>query len=800
MKIKINKLPKQLVKAQVGRQIQGSLAITPTKMGGGNYTNSLANQKPSFKQTLQPEKRENSNLEAELGEVAYGGISGDNIPDTFKIGGKRHSQGGTPLNLPDGSFIYSDTASMKIKDPEVLKMFDLKPRKAGYTPADIAKKYDINSYKKILYDPNTDELTRKTATLMIKNYVMKLGYLALIQEASKGFPQGMPEAAEPVLETMGYSMEDFIPEPVIEGQKEIMNQEKSENGAPMQMPNGAPIASEESLYGDDANAQQMPVNPTMPMAQYGMTMGGYDMPMYPDGGISVSTNSSSGTITDAGRLKTEYATGKYKPGTAQPGKQYVDIGDGISGIGTESGKDVAFSYSGGADGSWNPTRQQAIDQYCKNMKNPKSTYFYGVAAKDVAEANFGYLKNSKNPKDQAEYEAILKKLETCKAGGKQTSFEYVKKGEQPNECWCTVDGKEVPGKTNPNWDGKDPATKCLPCDETPVVKDCPCQDAQGNDIPGKFAQKDANGDCLPETCDEIPVTKDCPCEDAEGNIIPGKFAQKDANGECLPETCQEDTGIIPRQETPMYSDVAARNILTQASMNPNVPRTNFAIPYRAEMAGTYEDYLAKIQNNQRAEANTANLIAGTAGGAGEDFAKNMALSGQTAAANENAISNTQNRNVQTGLGVNQFNAQTKNLNNAQRAEVWNNMFATTAGDKLQENMGRNQIKQNTQMAIADAEAEMQGRALSNYQNKQFGTTYRRGLPYFKSGKPQIPEKSSDVNERIKELQAIYGKDAKMGDLLQIYKMEQGQKQVKKGGQNNTGGYVLGDNIFPFMFY
>ena len=178
----------------------------------------------------------------------------------------------------------------------------------------------------------------------------------------------------------------------------------------------------------------------------------------------------------------------------------------------------------------------------------------------------------------------------------------------------------------------------------------------------------------------------------------------------------------------------------------------------------------------------------------------MALSGQTAAANEATISNTQNANIQTGLGVNQFNAQTKNLNNAQRAEVFNTMFGTTAEAKLAENTGRNQIKQNKQMAIADAETELQNRALSNYQNKQYGTTYRRGLPYFKSGKPQVPQKSDDVNVAMKELQAIYGKDAKLGDLLQIYKMQQGQKQVKKGGQNNMGGYVLGDNIFPFMFY
>jgi hypothetical protein len=514
------------------------------------------------------------------------------------------------------------------------------------------------------------------------------------------------------------------------------------------------------------------------------------MPMYPHGGMTVTGSSSSNPITDKSRLQGEFNKSGKVTTEAVPGRTYVDIGEGIGGWGEESAESREGKFQKSSS-LWKGSQEGYIDAICKRLKSGDLKGFTAAYAIDKLRVIDPKHKN------RAEWQA---RLEKCQDVKKTLNTQFTKQGEKPNECWCTVDGKEVPGKTNPNWDGKDPATKCLPCDETPVVKDCPCKDAQGNDIPGKFAQKDANGDCLPETCDEIPVTKDCPCEDAEGNIIPGKFAQKDANGNCLPETCQDDTSIIQRQDNPMYSDVAARNILTQATMNPNVPRTNFAVPYRAEMAGTYEDYLAKIQNNQRAAANTSNLIAGTAGGAGEDFAKNMALSGQTAAANENAISNTQNRNVQTGLGVNQFNAQTKNLNNAQRAEVWNNMFATTADDKLAENTGRNQIKQNTQMAIADAEAEMQNRALSNYQNKQFGTTYRRGMPYFKSGKPQIPEKSSDVNERIKELQAIYGKDAKMGDLLQIYKMEQGQAAKKKGGQNNTGGYVLGDNIFPFMFY
>ena len=59
--------------------------------------------------TLQPVPREEANLEAERGEVAVLPTKGG-VPDTFKIGGERHSKGGTPLNLPSDSFIFSDTA------------------------------------------------------------------------------------------------------------------------------------------------------------------------------------------------------------------------------------------------------------------------------------------------------------------------------------------------------------------------------------------------------------------------------------------------------------------------------------------------------------------------------------------------------------------------------------------------------------------------------------------------------------------------------------------------------------------
>lgn len=158
---------------------------------------------------LQPIPREEANLEAEKDEVAM--IPGQgSIPDTYTIGGKRHTQGGTPLNLPENSFIFSDTAKMRIKDPAVLAQFGLPPRKNGYTPAEIAKKYNTAPYKKILADKNTDRIQRESAELMLSNYNLKLAKLALIQESMKGFPQGIPEIAEPYLEAMQINPEDLM--------------------------------------------------------------------------------------------------------------------------------------------------------------------------------------------------------------------------------------------------------------------------------------------------------------------------------------------------------------------------------------------------------------------------------------------------------------------------------------------------------------------------------------------------------------------------------------------------------------
>ncbi len=156
--------------------------------------------------TLKPVDRSVANLEAEKGEHAV--VNQDGLTTNFKVGGKRHSEGGTPLNLPKNSFIFSDTKDMKIKDPIILAQFGITT--GVHTPADIAKKYDINKYRATLADTNSSDLDRDTAEMMISNYNLKLAKLALVQESKKGFPQGIPAIAIPYIESMEINPADFL--------------------------------------------------------------------------------------------------------------------------------------------------------------------------------------------------------------------------------------------------------------------------------------------------------------------------------------------------------------------------------------------------------------------------------------------------------------------------------------------------------------------------------------------------------------------------------------------------------------
>ena len=304
MKVKIKSLG--LPTAAYGQQVDYGLSL-----GRGMEGDPSGSLKP--KRTIGGVPREEANLEAEGGETVVGQISGDGIVDHMIIKGPRHSSGGVPMNLPDDSFIFSDTASMKIKDPQILQMFG--KSKGSYTPAELAKPYDISKYKAILMDPDTDRLSRNTAEIMIKNIVMKLGALSLAQEAKKGFPQGIPEIAKPYMEANGISEEDLIPELKAQAeQMQAMQQQQAmqmqqaqgmqqpqgpSQGMPPMMPDGQPVAMPQQgmappqqpmmdprqMMAMQQEQQMMPPQPQqgMPMADRGIIVGDDEFipPKYP---------------------------------------------------------------------------------------------------------------------------------------------------------------------------------------------------------------------------------------------------------------------------------------------------------------------------------------------------------------------------------------------------------------------------------------------------------------------------------------------------------------------------------------
>lgn len=192
--IKIKSVPN---KAKTGSQLDYSLVDRNTL-----FLKPDTQVQSDVKNTISAVPREEANIEAEGGETIIGDTNNDGFLEHQTIKGKRHTQGGVPLNVPEGSFIFSDTDKLRIKDPEILKMFGMAPNKKGYTPAEIAKKYQVNDYMAILKDETKDKYSKETAQVMLDSNLKKLGMLALVQESMKGFPDGVPAIAESVMEGM----------------------------------------------------------------------------------------------------------------------------------------------------------------------------------------------------------------------------------------------------------------------------------------------------------------------------------------------------------------------------------------------------------------------------------------------------------------------------------------------------------------------------------------------------------------------------------------------------------------------
>jgi hypothetical protein len=265
-KVRITALPK----AQQGLYTKAKLTNNAFQFP----VNFKEGMKPGFdvKKNLGPTDRDKANIEAEKGETIITPMGDDawtkTIPKTYVIGGKKHYKGGTPLSVPEGSFIYSD--HLKERNPEMHKLFNRPEKKSGYTYADLSKPYMLNDDIRRLLDNDSDKITKDTARLNIMNKVDKLGLLSLLQESQKGFTddQGeidLPTVGVPYIDKAGINIEEAV-QPFLDAIKQPVQQPQQ----PMmgQQPGMSPEMMPDMMMPPQMMQQQM--QPEMPMKLGGL--------------------------------------------------------------------------------------------------------------------------------------------------------------------------------------------------------------------------------------------------------------------------------------------------------------------------------------------------------------------------------------------------------------------------------------------------------------------------------------------------------------------------------------------------
>lgn len=873
IKVRIKKVP-GLKQARTGYQVQGSLVNDVSSYGKGDYSGEAETQ---VTRVLQPVPRQKANLEAEKNETVVQN-DGSGMPAFYRVGGKRHYEGGTPLNLPDDSFIFSDTQAMKIKDPAIIKKFGFPPKKGDYTPATISKKYDLNPYRKILQDPNSDKLERKTAEMMLKNYTMKLGELALIQESMKGFPQGIPLISKPYMEANKISEEDILPQKAQEKQSNNQAQNYEQKGnMPQEMPSGEPIA--QSVPQDQMMQMGQP-----PMAMYGMEMynpimmnGGYphrrlrraqdgmqqpseeEMMMMQQqqaqqqGGQEMMQQISQALEQGAqpeqiiGQLiQQQVPPQEIMQIFAQLGMPQEEIGGIIQSVmqemqGGQQQMDPRQMQQGISEEEMMMMQQQDPRQM---QEAPMAMYGMNMGGYDMPFYNDpnkmqygGYLPTAKTGAITP-YEKAKTKQGNVTPTGKQNKFSD--RGQKLNEYLGQWESR-IPGikemsegqaqkaiydwslENNPDairsmWKEfgltnkglKNSKTKALSEKGTGQFTDEMLKDPEllkqledayvdnyfgVRQLDPTEKKKEEEKEKEKEDGSSNNVQK-CMCPDENGVDVETPMT----DGKCLCDDYEEvegDAGAFagPRKRSGVYlqdtiNTVGAyRNLM---NLNKYLPTTQRMQP--EEFGVGYVDPTRNIAAQSEQTGQLARGITSTAGGPGSR-ANLVALQGQLAAGAANTASQYDNQNVgignqyKQGLGAlrNQYN-----MFNNQRMKLLGdeNTIANQAYDNsetaLRGDLGQATNTTITNAAAADAVNQM----TPNYQIDPESGGYVDYTPTEQTLDPGTKQK--DALEFAYELQGL---SPKMQELL--FKQAYG----RYGGQFANGGmYVMGDSVFPFMFY
>jgi hypothetical protein len=169
------------------------------------------------KDTVKRVKRKDATIEAEKGELIFGAGAPGSAEDQddrvgvglFKVGGKKHYEGGTPLKAFPGDFVFSNDKALAISEEYVKEITGKEIKKKRLrTPAKLAENYlELNKFIDMAHDEDLDPITKKTAILNVNNFINKLADISYAQEDIKGFPNGVPEFTQASLGARGFNAE-----------------------------------------------------------------------------------------------------------------------------------------------------------------------------------------------------------------------------------------------------------------------------------------------------------------------------------------------------------------------------------------------------------------------------------------------------------------------------------------------------------------------------------------------------------------------------------------------------------------
>jgi len=290
-KVKINKLPEgfQLNNGKLESMKSGGSTGDQVDYGLQTFVPDYSGSASSegLRYSLSSVPRDKANVEAEGGETVLTDLEQDGRFGLYNIQGSRHSSGGVPMYLPENSFIFSDTRSMKMK-PNKLAEFGIETRK-GMTPAEVSKKFQLNEYYGAMDDQFADTIQARSAEMMMEKNGLDLSKLAFSQEMDKSFPDGLPSVAHPYLNSIGIdpmefatkaleiseekAMEDFMASLTPEQREQMMMMEqlKAQQAQLAQGQQGSPQGMPPEMMQQQMPPEMMQQGVSPDMMQQGMS-------------------------------------------------------------------------------------------------------------------------------------------------------------------------------------------------------------------------------------------------------------------------------------------------------------------------------------------------------------------------------------------------------------------------------------------------------------------------------------------------------------------------------------------------